>query len=51
MSTLVTTFPARVYASTPFDAVNQLVALQRGALLLLDILHAKSTAFASRAAR
>jgi hypothetical protein len=45
--TLVTTFPARVYASTPFDAVNQLVALEGGALTLLDILHAKSTAFAT----
>jgi hypothetical protein len=34
--TLVTTFPKRVYASTPFDAVNLLVAFEGGEI---DLVH------------
>ncbi|MFO0763061.1 MAG: hypothetical protein U0359_41880 [Byssovorax sp.] len=35
--TLVTTFAARVYASTPFDAVTMLVALEGGEIRLLRL--------------
>jgi hypothetical protein len=35
--TLVTTFSARVYASTPFDAINMLVALEGGEIALLRL--------------
>lgn len=44
---LVTTFAARVYASTPFDAVTMLVALEGGELRLLRILDGTSTLWAT----
>lgn len=40
---LVTTFAARVYASTPFDAVTMLVALEGGELRLLRTLDGSSS--------
>lgn len=40
---LVTTFASRVYASTPFDAVTMLVALEGGELRLLRIIDGMST--------
>ncbi len=40
---LVTTFASRVYASTPFDAVTMLVALEGGELRLLRIVDGMST--------
>jgi hypothetical protein len=45
--TLVTTFSARVYASAPFDAITQIVALEGGAIVLLRITDGKSTAWAT----
>jgi hypothetical protein len=47
MQTLVTTFAKRVYASTAFDAVNQLVALEGGELRLLRITDASTTSWAT----
>lgn len=44
--TLVTTFASRVYASTPFDAVTMLVALESGEIRLLRILDGTSTEWA-----
>ncbi|MBK8254801.1 MAG: hypothetical protein IPK82_19340 [Polyangiaceae bacterium] len=41
-STVVTTFPARVYASTPFDALHMLVALEGGDIMLLRLADADS---------
>lgn len=43
---LVTTFAARVYASTPFDAVTMLVALEGGELRLLRIVDGTSSIWA-----
>ena len=43
---LVTTFAARVYASAPFDAVTQIVALEGGELRLLRITDGTSTSWA-----
>ena len=43
---LVTTFASRVYASTPFDAVTMLVALEGGELRLLRIVDGSSTVWA-----
>ena len=43
---LVTTFAARVYASTPFDAITMLVALEGGELRLLRILDGTSSVWA-----
>jgi hypothetical protein len=45
--TLVTTFAKRVYASTAFDAVHQLVALEGGQLILLRVTDATSTPWAT----
>jgi hypothetical protein len=42
---LVTTFAARVHASTPFDAVTMLVALEGGELTLLRITDGSSAAW------
>ncbi|MFO0611235.1 MAG: hypothetical protein U0414_01510 [Polyangiaceae bacterium] len=47
---LVTTFPARVHASTPFDAVHMLVALEGGEIRLLAPSDGMSTLFATTAA-
>jgi hypothetical protein len=44
---LVTTFAARVYASTPFDAATMLVALEGGELRLLRLWDATSTVWAT----
>jgi hypothetical protein len=44
---LVTTFTARVYASAPFDAVTQIVALEGGELRLLRITDGTSTSWAT----
>lgn len=46
-STLVTTFPARVHASTPFDAVHMLVALEGGEIRSLRPKDGTSTLFAT----
>lgn len=46
-SNLVTTFPARVYASTPFDAVRMLVALEGGEIRTLRLKDGGSTLFAT----
>lgn len=43
---LVTTFAARVYASTPFDAITMLVALEGGELRLLRIVDGTSSLWA-----
>jgi hypothetical protein len=43
--TLVTTFAARVYASTPFDAVTMLVALEGGELRLLRLTDGTSSSW------
>lgn len=43
---LVTTFATRVYASTPFDAVSMLVALEGGELRLLRLADGSSTVLA-----
>lgn len=43
---LVTTFPARVHASAPFDAVTMIVALEGGELRLLRVTDGTSTAWA-----
>jgi hypothetical protein len=45
--TLVTTFSSRVYASTAFDAVHQLVALEGGELRLLRITDATGSTWAT----
>jgi hypothetical protein len=45
--TLVTTFPARVHAYTPFDAVTMLVALEGGDLVLLRLRDASTSTFAA----
>jgi hypothetical protein len=45
--TKVTTFPSRVYASTPFDAVTNLVALEGGDIVLFRITDATTTPFAT----
>ncbi len=44
---LVTTFASRVYASTPFDAITMLVALEGGELRLLRITDGMSTLWAT----
>ncbi|MBM4375689.1 MAG: hypothetical protein FJ095_11440 [Deltaproteobacteria bacterium] len=44
---LVTTFAARVHASTPFDAITMLVALEGGALVKLRLSDATSSPFAT----
>lgn len=41
-TTLVTTFPSRVHASTPFDALHMLVALEGGAIHKLRLTDATS---------
>ncbi len=43
--TLVTMFPARVYASAPFDAITMLVALEGGEIRLLRLKDGSSTAW------
>ncbi|MFO0589391.1 MAG: hypothetical protein U0441_17770 [Polyangiaceae bacterium] len=45
--TKVTTFASRVYASTPFDAANNLVALEGGEIRLLRLADATSTLWAT----
>jgi hypothetical protein len=47
VQTLVTTFAARVYASTPFDAVSMLVALENDEIRLLRLTDATSTLWAT----
>jgi hypothetical protein len=47
MQTMVTTFTKRVYASTAFDAVHQLVALEGGEMSLLRITDATSAMWAT----
>jgi hypothetical protein len=45
--TVVTTFGARVYASTPFDALSMLVALEGGEIHLLRLTDATSKVWAT----
>ncbi len=45
--TLVTTFAARVYASTPFDAITMLVALEGGEIHLLRLSDGSSKLWAT----
>jgi hypothetical protein len=45
--TLVTTFAARVHASTPFDAISMLVALEGGEIRLLRLTDATSSPWAT----
>ncbi len=45
--TLVTNFPARVHASTPFDAITMLVALENGEIRALRITDATSAVWAT----
>jgi hypothetical protein len=45
--TKVTTFASRVYASAPFDAVTQIVALEGGEIRLLRITDGTSTVWAT----
>src|SRR4029078_9728598 len=43
----ITTFPARVYASTPFDAITMLVALEGGEIDLLRLTDGTSIKWAT----
>lgn len=45
--TLLTTFPDRVYASTPFDAVSMLVAFEGGGLRLVRLTDGTSVSWAT----
>jgi hypothetical protein len=47
--TLVTTFASRVYASTPFDAITMLVALEGGEIRLLRLTDGSSELWATSA--
>lgn len=46
VQSLVTTFPKRVHASTPFDAITMLVALEGGELVTLRLTDATTKPFA-----